>query len=93
VEAEGPFSTGRHAVALIEARVQVEGLGFRQAIAQVEGLIADIGKLEGYRAGIVDSPLDITPRVAVQGKLGERDPGPSEARFSFKVTRSVEPRT
>ncbi|MDH5264220.1 MAG: hypothetical protein OEX21_05660 [Betaproteobacteria bacterium] len=92
-EVESPFSTGRHAVAILEATVRVDGLEFRKAIAQVEGLIADIGKLEGYRAGIVDSPLDITPRVAVQGKIGESDPGPSEARFSFKVTRSMEPRT
>ncbi len=92
-EAETPFSSGRQAVAILEATVRVEGLGFREAIAQVEGLIAAINKLDGYRAGIIDSPLDITPRVAVQGRLGERDPGPSEARFSFKVTQSTEPRT
>jgi len=90
--AEGPFATGRVAVALVEGSVKIEGLGFRDALAQVQRLVEDIGRLEGYRASLVDSPLDVTPTAGIQGKFDARTPGASEARFSIKVSRRTEPK-
>jgi hypothetical protein len=87
--AQGPFGSGRHAVAVLEGIVTIEGLGFRDALAQVEKLVAEIGKLDGYRASILDSPLETTPAMAIQGKFGERAPGTSEARFSLRVARTT----
>lgn len=87
------FSSGRHAVALLEGTVTVEGLGFREALAQVESLVAAIERLPGYRASVVDSPLDVSSRVAITARLGERMPATSQARFTVRVSRATEPRT
>jgi hypothetical protein len=91
--AEVPFSSGRHAVALLEATVTIDGMAFREALAQVEAFIADLAKIPGYQASLFDSPLDITPRSAISARLGERDPVTSLARFSVRVSRATEPRT
>lgn len=90
--AETLFASGRHAVALLEGTVMVDGMGFREALKQVEALVADIGKIPGFRANIVDSPLDVTSRVAITAILGERDPATSRARFTLRVSRATEPR-
>ncbi|MCW5592937.1 MAG: hypothetical protein KIS74_12630 [Burkholderiales bacterium] len=90
---ETPFSSGRHSVAVLEATVNVEGVDYRSALALVEGFVADIGKLPGYRADILDSPLDITPRSAIKGQSSDQPHGQSQARFSVKVSRATEPRT
>jgi hypothetical protein len=90
---EGSFPAGRHAVAVLEGTVTVSGLGFRDALARIDGLVKDIGRIAGYRAATVDSPLDVTPQVAIQGRFGDREPAPSQARFSIRVSRTQEPRT
>jgi len=89
---EAPFPSGRHSVAVLEAMVNIEGVDYRSALAVVEGFVADIGKLPGYRADILDSPLDITPRSAIQGRTTDQPVGFSQARFSVKVSRAAEPR-
>jgi hypothetical protein len=91
--AEAPFSSGRLAVALFEATVQVDGIGFRAALDEVARLIAEINKIEGFRAAVVDSPLDTKPGVAIQGQFHERNQPVTEARFTFRVARATEPRT
>ena len=88
--ADSPFVPGRVTVALFEATVRVDGSGFRAALAEVEGLMKAINGLKGYRASIVDSPLDITPKVAILGRFADTPTSPSEARFTFKVTRTSE---
>jgi hypothetical protein len=88
-----PFPSGRYSVAILEAMVTVQGVDYRRALSEVEGLVEAIGAIPGYRADILDSPLDITPRSAVQGKSGEQQPAASQARFSVKVSRATEPRT
>ncbi|HEX4944131.1 MAG TPA: hypothetical protein VFV55_07235, partial [Usitatibacteraceae bacterium] len=51
--ADAAFPSGRHAVALLEGTVTVQGLGFREALAQVEALVADMGRIPGYQASLV----------------------------------------
>jgi hypothetical protein len=80
-------------VAVLEATVNVEGVDYRSALSIVEGFVADIGKLPGYRADILDSPLDITPRSAIRGRSGDQPQGVSQARFSVKVSRATEQRS
>jgi hypothetical protein len=89
---EATFSAGRFSVAVLEGTVAISGLGFRDALRQVDALVADIGKIEGFRAAVIDSPLDVTPNVAIQGRFGNSDPAQSRARFSVKVSRALEPR-
>jgi len=91
-DAGGSFATGRHAVAVLEGTVKMEGLGFRDANAQVQRLADDIGRLEGYTAAIVESPLDVNPKGGIQGKFDSREPGASDARFSLRIARTKEPR-
>jgi hypothetical protein len=85
------FPSGRHAVALLEGLVAVQGTDFREALAAVEGLVEAIGKLPGYRAGLIDSPLEVTSKYAIQAKLDDNAPVKSQARFSLKVSRATEP--
>ncbi len=89
----GVFSSGRHAVAVLEGTVKVDGIAFRDALAQVEALTADLNTMPGYRASIIESPFAINALSSIQGRLLDRDAEPSEARFSLKVTRPTEPRT
>ena len=70
----------------------VEGVDFREAISIVDDVVADIGRIPGFRASLVDSPLDVTTRSAIQAKLGERAPAASHARFTIRVSRPTEPR-
>ncbi len=91
--ADALFVTGRHAVAVLEGTVKIDGLGFRDALEQVRSLVEDIGHLDGYSARLIDSPLDVTPRAGIQGKFGDRTPPTSQARFSLKVTLATRPKS
>ncbi len=73
--------------------MKVDGIAFRDALAQVEALTADLNAMPGYRASIIESPFAINALSSIQGRLLDRDAEPSEARFTLKVTRPTEPRT
>lgn len=83
-----PLPGGRYEVALLEAIVTVPSHDFRRALAEVEALAADIGRIEGYRAEVVESPLDVRPSLALQGRHAEREPGSMESRFLLRVVRT-----
>jgi hypothetical protein len=84
---DAAFANGRYQVALLEATVRVDGVDFRGALAEVDRLVTELGRVPGYRAEVVESPLDMRPAVAVQGKLGARAADSSEARFTLRVVR------
>jgi len=85
--ANPPFAGGRYEVALVEGNVRVRANDFRGAVEEVERLAADIGKLEGFRADVVESPLDVSPTIALQGRHGEREPETMEPRFVLRIVR------
>lgn len=90
--ADSPFVPGRTAVALLEGTVRIDGSGYRTALKEVEGLVKAIAGLPGYQASVVDSPLDVTPKVAILGRLAEKPEDMTQARFTVKVTRAAEGR-
>src|SRR5947209_18339584 len=71
-----PFAGGRYQVALVEGTLRVPSNDFRGALAEVEKLAADIGRLEGFRADVVEGPLDESPTQQLQGRLTEK-PSPT----------------
>jgi hypothetical protein len=81
------FAGGRYEVAMIEATVRVSANDFRGATAEVEKLAADIGRLEGFHADVIESPLDTSPSAALQGRQSEREPSSMEPRFLLRVVR------
>ena len=84
----GPtFAGGRYEVAVIEATVRVSTNDFRGAMAEVEKLAADIGRVEGFRAEVMESPLDTNPSIALQGRHAEGEPRSMEPRFVLRVMR------
>jgi hypothetical protein len=87
-DASAPLSAGRYEIALLEATVDVPSHDFRGALAEVEAFVTDIRKLEGCQADVVESPLDVRPSLALQGRNSERQPGSMEARFVVRVVRS-----
>lgn len=82
-----PFAGGRYEVALVEGTVRVPQNDYRGALAEVERLAEDIGRIGGFRADVIESPLDMRPSLAIQGKLGERESPTMEPRFVLRVVR------
>ena len=85
------FTTGRYEVALLEANVQVPANDFRAAIEAGERLAADISRIPGYKAEMSESPLDLRPAVAVQGKLATNQPTTMDTRFVVRIVRERGP--
>jgi hypothetical protein len=85
--ASGAFSTGRYEVALVEGTVRVPGNDFRGALDSVEKLAADLGKLPGTRADVMESPLDLRSSAEIQGRHSESDPPEMTPRFVVRVVR------
>lgn len=81
------FTTGRYEVALLEATVQVPTNDFRAALERVEALAADVSRMPGYKANVVESPLDLRPAHALQGRLGSEQAAMMDTRFVLRVVR------
>jgi hypothetical protein len=81
------FAGGRFEVAVLEATVRVSTNDFRGAMAEVEKLAADIGRVEGFRAEVLESPLDTSPTSALQGRQAGREASSMEPRFVLRVVR------
>lgn len=82
-----PFVGGRYEVAMVEATVRVANNDFRGAMTEVERLAADIGRIEGFRADVVESPLDTSPSLALQGRHAERENATMQPRFMLRIVR------
>ncbi len=82
-----PFAGGRFEVALVEAVVSVPQNDYRGALAEVERLAADIGRITGFQAEVVESPLDMRPTLAIQGRHPEKENASMETRFVLRVKR------
>ncbi|HEY2629201.1 MAG TPA: hypothetical protein VGI57_08730 [Usitatibacter sp.] len=82
-----PFAGGRYEIALLEAIVHVPNNDFRAARSQAERLANDIGQVEGFRADVVDSPLDTSPTLELSGHLLENAAKTMESRFVLRVVR------
>ena len=81
------FAGGRYEVALLEGTVRVAHNDFRAALGEVERLAGDIAKLEGFRADVLESPLDTRPSIALQGRLAAPEPATMEPRFLLRIVR------
>ena len=86
-----PFAGGRFEVAMLEGSVRAAPNDYRGAVAEVQKLADDIGNLPGYRADVVESPLDVRPSLALQGRHTGRDQDPLEARFVLRVVHERRP--
>jgi len=85
--AAAPFSNGRYEVALVEATVREPTNDFRDALETVTRLAGEIATLPGTTADVVESPLDVSSSVAIQGRHGRSDPATMQLRFVLRVTR------
>ena len=82
-----PFAGGRYEIALVEGTISVANNDFRAALEEVERLAADIARLPGFRADVLDSPLDTRPTQALQGRHEVREPAQMEPRFTLRIVR------
>ena len=85
--ANPPFTAARYEVAMVEASVRVANNDFRGAMTEVDRLVADIGGVQGFRADVVDSPLDTSPSLALQGRHAERENASMQPRFLLRIVR------
>jgi hypothetical protein len=81
------FTGGRYEVALLEATVKVGADDFRNAIERAQKLAEEIGRLPGTSADVVESPLDLSSSLQLQGRLEPSQPAMMEARFVLRVVR------
>ena len=81
------FAGGHYEVALVEGTVRVANNDFRGATAAIEALAADVGRVAGFKVDVVESPLDTSPALALQGRLQEREPALMEPRFLLRIMR------
>jgi hypothetical protein len=86
-DANPPFAGGRYQIALVEGTLQVPSNDFRGALAEVEKLAADIGRVEGFRADVLEGPLDVSPTQQLQGRLTEKPAPTMETRFVLRIVR------
>jgi hypothetical protein len=86
-----PFAGGRYQVALVEGALRVPANDFRGAMVEVEKLAADISALPGYRAEVMEGPLDVSPNQQLQGRLTEKSAPTMDTRFLLRITREREP--
>lgn len=84
------FTSARYEVAMIEAMVEVPSNDFRAALEGVERLAGEISRIRGYRADVVESPLDLRPALALQGKLGANESATMDTRFVLRILRERE---
>jgi hypothetical protein len=56
----------------------------------VEKLAEDIRRIKGYRADVVESPLDLRSTLQLQGRYAEREPAQMDARFVLRIVRTRE---
>ena len=82
-----PFAGGRYEVALVEATVRVAHSDFRGAMREVERLAEEIARMPGFEAAVVESPLDVRPSSALQGRHGGAEPELMEPRFVLRIVR------
>jgi hypothetical protein len=82
-----PFSDGRYEVSLLEATVSVPTNDFRGAIEDVQRLAADIGKIPGFSAEVVESPLDVRTNRSIEGRHSDREPATMELDFTLRLVR------
>jgi len=87
------FAGGRYQVAVVEGAMRVPANDFRGAMTEVEKLAADIAALPGYRADVMEGPLDVSPTTQLQGRLNEKAPATMETRFLLRIMREKEPAT
>jgi hypothetical protein len=85
--ANAPFSSGKYEVAHLEAVLRVPANDYRAALDQVERLAAEISRVDGLRAEVIESPLDTSSAAGLQGRLAEKDGGQMDTRFVLRVTR------
>ena len=86
-DASPPFTGARYEVAVMEATVRVANNDFRGAMSEVERLAADIGRIDGFQAEVIESPLDTSPTLALQGRLAERESTSMQPRFVLRIVR------
>lgn len=80
-----PLTAGKRAVAIIEGVVPIEGLAYREVLARIDRVVADLSALPGFQAALLESPLDVTSAARLEARLGEPSEGRGLARFSVRV--------
>jgi hypothetical protein len=85
--AAASFQTGRYEIALLEATLQVPSEDFRRAIDEARTLAEELGRLPGMRAEVIESPLDVSSSLQMQGKLTAEQSPRMDARFVLRLVR------
>ncbi len=83
----GAFAGGRYEIALVDGTVHVANNDFRDALDEVNRLVHELSSLPGTRAEILESPLDTSSKLQIQGRHDESEPATMEPRFVIRVVR------
>lgn len=84
---EEGFGGGRYEVALVVGTVRVANNDFRGALGDVNRLADELSALPDTRADVIESPLDTSSKVQIQGRHSEHEAETMEPRFVVRVVR------
>jgi hypothetical protein len=74
-------------VALVEGTVRVATNDFRGALDDVNRLARELEALPATRAEVLESPLDTSSTVQIQGRHEGEEPDTMQPRFVLRVVR------
>jgi len=83
----GAFAGGRYEVALVDGTVRVANNDFRGALDDVNRLATELEALPGTRAEVIESPLDTSSSVQIQGRHDGQEPVTMQPHFVVRVVR------
>jgi hypothetical protein len=87
VDPNAAFQSGKYEIALVEALLQVPAEDFRRAIDEAQKLAEDISRIPGMRAEVLESPLDVSSGLQLQGKITTEQERRMDARFVLRIVR------
>ena len=84
-----PLSGNRHQILILDAAIgSVEG-DYRNAMAEIDRLLAGINAIPGLQASLLIPPLDLRSVASLKANLSSREPGPAETRFVLRIVRNM----
>lgn len=86
-ESNPPFAGGRYEIGVLEGTIRVGRDDFRGAVDAVERLAQDIDAIRGFSASVLESPLDTSPKLGLQGRYDQKQGDTMDLHFVLRIVR------
>ncbi len=87
-EANPPLAGNKFQIAVLEMAIQPFDGDTRKALAEIEQLVTQLGKMPFYQASVVAYPVDTGPRASLK-VIDRKNVNAAAAAFSIKLVKQV----